>query len=146
MGGYNHCLSRIRNHCLIIEYKVSTNNPMVIVNLCKRESYNTVVMRQWAGNVWQVVKTVMYSALHQGPFSFKWEHNGHIKGLWKQNTSAGFPYWLCDTTRACCETPAVHYPLWGWFEKYSQRHNFCGESHRASPSPIQLRHVFIITM
>lgn len=70
-----------RSHCGLIECNRNTNETTDTFNLCLWDSYNTAVTRQEAMIESQVVKTVMYLALHQGPFSFRRLYNGHIKGF-----------------------------------------------------------------
>lgn len=136
-----------RSHCGLIECNGNTNKTIDTVHLCLWDSYNAAVTRQGAVIESQAVKTVMYSALHQGPFSFRLLYNSHIKGLAekkKKTPVKAFP--TVGLTRPMCnETPAVHYPVWEWFEKYSQRQHFFSKRHCMLPS-LRLRRTFIITM
>ncbi len=133
------------SHYGLIEFNKNTNETIGTVDLCLWDSYNTDVTRQGAVIESQVVKTVMYSALHQGPFSFRWLYNSQDFGSKKKNTSESFPICRFDTTCVCNETPPVNYPFWEWFEKYSQRRYFFSKRRCMLPS-LRLWRTFIITM
>lgn len=85
----------------LIECNGNTNETIGTVNLCLWDSYNTAVTRQGAVIESRVVKTVMYSALHQGPFSFSRLYNGQDFGRKKQKTPVkDFP--IVGLTRPVC--------------------------------------------